>query len=332
VHDELSRRIPEQGPATIVHGDYRLDNCMVDDDGRVVAVLDWEICTLGDPLADLGLLQVYWTGPNDAASAWTGSATATPGFLDRAELAVRYAAGQRPRPHAPAVLRVVRLLEAGVHPRRRVRPLPRRCARPTRPAELEPFKQQVEGAAAHGARRPWSSSDERPATNCTMAPRGPRSTAGAGGAPQRLDRRQRRGRGGAAAVDRPACARALAATFDGDTFIDYRARRPTMELRDGVNTRLVWSDIELKVGTDIQGRPCGHAGGPGARCGSGVLRRRSSPNCRCSSGCQMVAFFGAVPVRLAAHPGVAAVEQLALGGADRQRAVPEEQRSTCPPA
>ncbi|MEZ5249467.1 MAG: phosphotransferase family protein [Ilumatobacteraceae bacterium] len=83
VHDELLRRIPAQGPATIVHGDYRLDNCMVSDDGTVVAVLDWEICTLGDPLADVGLLQVYWTGPNDAASAWTGSATTAPGFFDR---------------------------------------------------------------------------------------------------------------------------------------------------------------------------------------------------------------------------------------------------------
>ena len=55
-----------------MHGDYRLDNCMVDDDGNVIAVLDWEICTLGDPLADVGLLQVYWTGPDDAASAWDG--------------------------------------------------------------------------------------------------------------------------------------------------------------------------------------------------------------------------------------------------------------------
>lgn len=45
------------------------------------------------------------------------------------------------------------------------------------------------------------------------------------------------------------------ATFDSDTFIDYRARRPVMELREGVNTRLVWSDIELKVGTDTGGRP-----------------------------------------------------------------------------
>ncbi|WP_083914442.1 phosphotransferase family protein [Ilumatobacter nonamiensis] len=90
VHDRLAERIPEQGPATIVHGDYRLDNCMVDDRGDVVAVLDWEICTLGDPLADLGLLQVYWTGPNDDHSAWTGSATTPPGFWDRAQLAQRY--------------------------------------------------------------------------------------------------------------------------------------------------------------------------------------------------------------------------------------------------
>ncbi len=90
VHDRLLERIPDQGPATIVHGDYRLDNCMVDADGHVVAVLDWEICTLGDPLADLGLLQVYWTGPDDTASAWTGTATSPTGFWNRAALAERY--------------------------------------------------------------------------------------------------------------------------------------------------------------------------------------------------------------------------------------------------
>lgn len=91
VHARLSERIPAQGPATIVHGDYRLDNCMVDDQGNVIAVLDWEICTLGDPLADLGLLQVYWTGPDDDASAWTGSATTATGFWNRDQLASRYA-------------------------------------------------------------------------------------------------------------------------------------------------------------------------------------------------------------------------------------------------
>jgi aminoglycoside phosphotransferase (APT) family kinase protein len=64
---------------------------MVDGAGHVIAVLDWEICTLGDPLADLGLLQVYWTGPDDAASAWTGNATTAPGFWNRDRLAERYA-------------------------------------------------------------------------------------------------------------------------------------------------------------------------------------------------------------------------------------------------
>jgi aminoglycoside phosphotransferase (APT) family kinase protein len=90
VHDALLEKIPVQASATIVHGDYRLDNCMVDAAGNVVAVLDWEICTLGDPLADLGLLMVYWTGPGDEASAWAGGSTSAPGFLDRADLAKRY--------------------------------------------------------------------------------------------------------------------------------------------------------------------------------------------------------------------------------------------------
>lgn len=52
------------------------------------------------------------------------------------------------------------------------------------------------------------------------------------------------------------------ATFDGDTFIDYRARRPTMELREGVNTRLVWADIELEVGSDGAGHDVLTLSGP----------------------------------------------------------------------
>lgn len=52
------------------------------------------------------------------------------------------------------------------------------------------------------------------------------------------------------------------ATFDGDSFIDYRARRPTMELRDGVNTRLLWADIELHVGRDASGRDVLTLSGP----------------------------------------------------------------------
>jgi aminoglycoside phosphotransferase (APT) family kinase protein len=92
LHDFLAARIPEQGPAAIVHGDYRLDNTMFDDDGNVLGVLDWEICTLGDPLADVGLLMVYWTEPDDENMPLGVAPTATPGFPTRAELRDRYAA------------------------------------------------------------------------------------------------------------------------------------------------------------------------------------------------------------------------------------------------
>ena len=93
MHDFLSAHIPEQQGAAIVHGDYRLDNCMLTPQGQVAAVLDWEICTLGDPLADLGLLMVYWNDPEDAVASIAGSgATAATGFPRREELRTMYAA------------------------------------------------------------------------------------------------------------------------------------------------------------------------------------------------------------------------------------------------
>jgi aminoglycoside phosphotransferase (APT) family kinase protein len=91
VHAALSEKIPEQGPAAIVHGDYRLDNCLVAPDGSIAAVLDWELCTLGDPLADMGLLLVYWSEPADGYAALGDSATLLDGFPTRAELSARYA-------------------------------------------------------------------------------------------------------------------------------------------------------------------------------------------------------------------------------------------------
>jgi aminoglycoside phosphotransferase (APT) family kinase protein len=91
MHDFLSARIPEQGVAGIVHGDYRLDNAMIDDDGTVAAVLDWEICTLGDVLADVGQLMVYWAEPGDERSTLGLEATKAAGFPSRAELQTRYA-------------------------------------------------------------------------------------------------------------------------------------------------------------------------------------------------------------------------------------------------
>jgi aminoglycoside phosphotransferase (APT) family kinase protein len=93
VHDRLVARIPPQGPATIVHGDYRLDNLLLDPStGAVTAVLDWELTTLGDPLADLGLLLVYWAEPTDTSVPLPDPPTAVAGFLGRDELVQRYAA------------------------------------------------------------------------------------------------------------------------------------------------------------------------------------------------------------------------------------------------
>jgi aminoglycoside phosphotransferase (APT) family kinase protein len=91
VHDHLVADLPPQREAAVVHGDYRLDNCLVSPDGEIVAVLDWEICTLGDPLADLGLLMVYWADAGDPSSAMLSPATALEGFPSRTELAARYA-------------------------------------------------------------------------------------------------------------------------------------------------------------------------------------------------------------------------------------------------
>jgi len=91
VHDALSGRVPPQGPAAVVHGDYRLDNCVLAPDGRVRAVLDWELCTLGDPLADLGQLLAYWPEPGER-SALGHTATTAPGFPCRDELVARYQA------------------------------------------------------------------------------------------------------------------------------------------------------------------------------------------------------------------------------------------------
>ena len=92
MYEFLSARIPEQVGVSIVHGDYRLDNCMIGEDGNIAAVLDWELCTLGDALADVGLLLVYWNDRDEDAPAALagGSATTLEGFPTRAELRRRY--------------------------------------------------------------------------------------------------------------------------------------------------------------------------------------------------------------------------------------------------
>lgn len=89
VHDLLAGAIPPQGDSSIVHGDYRLDNTMLHRDGTVMAVLDWEICTLGDPLADLGLLMVYWVEPGEDGALGIAP-TAVEGFPSRSDMIERY--------------------------------------------------------------------------------------------------------------------------------------------------------------------------------------------------------------------------------------------------
>ncbi len=88
MHTWLAKHLPASAPPCLVHGDYRLDNVIFDHAGQVIAVLDWEIATIGDPLADLALLVVYWAGPGAEAVG----PTSLPGFPDRDAVIARYGA------------------------------------------------------------------------------------------------------------------------------------------------------------------------------------------------------------------------------------------------
>jgi aminoglycoside phosphotransferase (APT) family kinase protein len=92
---ELTASMPAQPSGPVLHGDYRLDNVLLDParPGRIAAVLDWEMSTLGDPLADVGLLVAYWRQgrDDDRHPMAVPSATALPGFPSRREVAERYA-------------------------------------------------------------------------------------------------------------------------------------------------------------------------------------------------------------------------------------------------
>lgn len=93
LRDRLAHDPPPQQATTIVHGDFRLDNVLIADDGQVRAVLDWELWTLGDPLADLATLVVSWVRPGDPLVGLGLSATTVGTLPGPAELIARYAAG-----------------------------------------------------------------------------------------------------------------------------------------------------------------------------------------------------------------------------------------------
>lgn len=84
--------IPPQRHTSVVHGDYRLGNMLATPEGRIAAVLDWELCTLGDPMADLGYLLNTWSSGDEEGAEGVGSSpTRAGGFPDREELIERYA-------------------------------------------------------------------------------------------------------------------------------------------------------------------------------------------------------------------------------------------------
>ncbi|GAY12009.1 phosphotransferase family protein [Pseudonocardia sp. N23] len=90
VHDLLLARRPADQRTRIAHGDYRAGNLMVSPQGSVEAVLDWELATLGDPLADLGWLLMSWARPDDDEPAGVSGPSMQSGFPERAELLGRY--------------------------------------------------------------------------------------------------------------------------------------------------------------------------------------------------------------------------------------------------
>lgn len=94
--DWLRDNLPTSPPTALVHGDYKLDNVMYAPDApaRLVAILDWEMSTFGDPLADLGWMSVFWLDPDDdpeGVFARTTMVTTQPGFQRREDLVNRYA-------------------------------------------------------------------------------------------------------------------------------------------------------------------------------------------------------------------------------------------------
>lgn len=90
LHAWLIAHRPEDPPARIVHGDFRLGNALLGPDGDVRAMLDWELCSLGDPLADISYLVRWSPGPGDPPGGATEPQTLAGGFLSRDEIVARY--------------------------------------------------------------------------------------------------------------------------------------------------------------------------------------------------------------------------------------------------
>ena len=93
LHALLERTVPAESAPGIVHGDFRLDNLLVDEKDRVAAVIDWEMATIGDPLTDVGLLLVYQRMAEVDTGGSVADASTAPGFLSNDAMLARYAEG-----------------------------------------------------------------------------------------------------------------------------------------------------------------------------------------------------------------------------------------------
>ncbi|MBG01547.1 MAG: phosphotransferase family protein [Acidimicrobiaceae bacterium] len=91
LHSKLEKGKPKQIGSGITHGDYRLDNCMIGHDNKIAAVLDWELCTLGDVLADLGGMLMWWGKSGNDNSVMNEPPTLADGYLTIDEVVDRYA-------------------------------------------------------------------------------------------------------------------------------------------------------------------------------------------------------------------------------------------------
>lgn len=92
LHDRLVKTVPAApGNPGLAHGDYRFDNTVLGADGRIIAVLDWELCTIGDPVADFCWSLMYWADPGDAFSFLQSPPTVIPEFPTRTAVAEMYA-------------------------------------------------------------------------------------------------------------------------------------------------------------------------------------------------------------------------------------------------
>ncbi len=243
VSDELARRIPKQQRTSVVHGDYRMDNVVLADDGTVRAILDWEICTLGRPpgrprAADGLLGRPRRHHGRARALADHGAGLLHPG---RGPGALRL--GVRSRPLGDRLLHGVRLLEAGLHPPGRLRPL-RRRRRGGRPGQRRGLPGPDRAPVRDGGRARWRRPREPRRRRADRDLRGP-----PGARPATSPSWSSRSKGWVdAGLGATTAIAALLGqghteplvTFNGEHFLDQRARRPVARIVNGVTTELTW--------------------------------------------------------------------------------------------